>query len=432
MNTAWEIERWRLGLTVLMVPVIGWLTGYWILAFLLPISSYIAWNLYQLYRLERWLASGVKPRNAPDAGGIWALIVQHIHRNERADKKRKKRYKELLNRMNTAIAALPGAAVVLNGSREVEWANSGAEHLLGVDRKRDLGTFIGNLIREPDFLEHLQNPDGRKELEIRSPVDHKKNISVTLTPFGKKQFLMTSRDISERVELGRIRKAFIANASHELRTPLTVIAGYLEILQSAPEMPESLQEPVRSARDQANRMESLIHDLLTLSRLESTALPDDAGNELDVAKMVRSVVADLEQTVARDSHQFHLNLDEGLNVNAIEMEVEGVVLNLCRNAVLHTPMGTEIQVNWGRDSFGNACFTVRDNGDGIPEGHLSRLTERFYRVDAGRSREVGGTGLGLSITRHVMERYGGDLLISSEVGEFAEFQVRFPKKCVVA
>ena len=431
MNSAWEIERWRLGVSVFLILVIGWLTGNWILAVLLPVIGYTTWNLYQLYRLERWLASGVKPRNAPSAGGVWAVLVQHIHRNDRADKKRKKRYKELLSRMNTAIAALPDAAIVLNSQREIEWSNDGALWLLGVDRKRDIGARISNIVRDPEFIEHLKHPDEKRELEISSPVDHQKNISIRLTPFGKKQFLMTSRDISDRVELGRIRKAFIANASHELRTPLTVISGYLEILQSAPELPRTLQEPINNARDQADRMERLIADLLTLSRLEGSVLDENAGIELDVVGMIASVVNDLENTVASGTHTFSLELEPNLKIRAIELEIEGVILNLCRNAILHTPKGTNVSVSWKTDNFNNACFTVRDDGNGIDENHLSRLTERFYRVDAGRSRAVGGTGLGLSITRHVIERYGGDLLIHSEVGKYSEFQVRFPKKCIL-
>ncbi len=420
-----------MGIAILLIFVIGWLTGHWMLAIILPVTGYTTWNLYQIYRLERWLASGVKPRNAPVAGGVWAVIVQHIHRNDRADKKRKKRYKELLSRINTAVAALPDAAIVLNSRKEIEWANEGAAQLLGIDKKRDIGSRIGNIIRDPVFLEHLAKPDEKRELEISSPIELKRIISLRLTPFGKKQYLMTSRDVSERVELGRIRKAFIANASHELRTPLTVIAGYLEILHSAPEMPNSLLEPVKSARDQATRMEGLISDLLTLSKLEGSSLAEDAGEELNVPGMIRSVVNDLENTVASGTHAFHLDLDIDLQIRAIELEIDGVILNLCRNAVLHTQDGTDIHVSWKKDSFENACFTVRDNGAGISEAHISRLTERFYRVDEGRSRAVGGTGLGLSITRHVIERYGGDLLISSEVGQFAEFQVRFPKKCIV-
>ena len=241
---------------------------------------------------------------------------------------------------------------------------------------------------------------------------------------------MTARDVSQRVELARVRKAFIANASHELRTPLTVIAGYLEILQSDPELPSALLGPLNSAREQASRMESIIADLLTLSRLESSQLIDGDGGDVALSDLVKRIVNDLQATVAADTHEFALSVSEDITIRAIDMEIEGVVLNLCRNAVLHTPPGTRINVSIQRDQDGNVHFTVRDNGDGIPEEHLHRLTERFYRVDAGRSRAVGGTGLGLAIARHVMERCGGDLRITSQVGEYAQFEAVFPRKLV--
>ncbi len=431
MNTAWRVERWRIGLVAAASLAIGWLSGHWVLAIVGMALGYTLWNLYQAYQLEKWLSSGAKPSKAPNAGGVWAVIVQLIYRREKSEKKRKKRYKDLLNRINTAIAALPDAAVVLNAAKRIEWANDGAKTLLGIDKKRDAETLISNLIRDPAFTEYLNDPDPKKELEIASPLNHKKNISIRLTPFGKKQFLMTVSDISQRVELNRVRKAFIANASHELRTPLTVIAGYLEILKTAPELPETLLTPVNSALDQATRMENIIADLLILSRLESSRLQQALGGHVCVSSLIERIVNDLEQTVARGTHHFHLDLDDKLIINAIEMEVEGVVLNLCRNAVLHTPDDTDIFVSWQKDSSGNATLRVRDNGEGIPEEHLSRLTERFYRVDEGRSRSASGTGLGLSISRHVMDRYEGDLIITSKVGSFAQFEARFPPQSIV-
>ncbi|MDO6459873.1 phosphate regulon sensor histidine kinase PhoR [Granulosicoccaceae sp. 1_MG-2023] len=429
-STPWEAERWRLGLTLVLIAVIGLLSGHWLLAVSLPLLGYSLWNLYQLYCLERWLASGVKPGKAPEAGGIWAVIVQHIYRREVASKKRKKRYKDMLVRVNAAIDALPDAAVVLNSRNEIEWSNDGAQLLLGINKRRDAGSYIGNLLRLPEFREYLDNPGATRDFELQSPIDGNRVVAINLTPFGKKQSLMTARDVSQRVELTRVRKAFIANASHELRTPLTVIAGYLEILQSDPDLPEALVGPLQSAREQASRMESIIADLLTLSRLESSHLNDGDGDDVALSDLIRRIVGDLQTTVAGDTHSFTLDIVDEVCIRAIHMEIEGVVLNLCRNAILHTPPGTRVDVRLSLDQDGNVHFVVRDNGEGIPEEHLHRLTERFYRVDAGRSRAVGGTGLGLAITRHVMERCGGDLRISSTPGEYAQFEAVFPRKLV--
>lgn len=428
MGEAWSSERWRLGGTILAMLVIGGLSGNWILAFMLPSFSYVFWNLYQLYLLEKWLSKGAKRGKSLETGGIWAVIVQHISRRERADKKRKKRYKDVLSRMNTVIMALPDAAVVLSENKQIEWANDSARVLLGIDKSRDHGAFVANLIRDPDFTAYLDNPSLDKELEITSPIDFNGKVIIRLTPFGKKQFLLTSADISQRVKLRQVRRAFIANASHELRTPLTVISGYLEILQTDPELAENLKPPVASARNQAKRMESLITDLLTLSRVEGAVFSESEAAELNIPQTIVSVVRDLEETVAKGTHEFRLNIDNDLFARGIEIEIGSVILNLCRNAVLHTPSGSYIDISWQKNADGCACMIVRDDGPGIPVEHLSRLSERFYRIDNGRSRSAGGTGLGLSITKHVMERHQGTFMIRSEEGAYAEFEVCFPKK----
>lgn len=428
MNEAWSSERWRFGGTIIGILVIGWVTGNWLLALILPSFSYVFWNLYQLYLFEKWLSTGAKRGKSLETGGIWAVIVQHVSRRERAEKKRKKRYKDVLSRVNTVISALPDAAVVLSENKQIEWSNDSARMLLGIDKSRDHGAFVANLIRDPDFTDFLDNPRLEEELEITSPMDIKEKVSLRLTPFGKKQFLLTAVDISQRVKLRRVRSAFIANASHELRTPLTVISGYLEILQTDPELAESLKQPVSSARDQAVRMESLITDLLTLSRVEGAVFSESEAVSLNIGQMIVSVVRDLEQTVAKGTHEFRLKIDNEVLVRGIEIEIGSVILNLCRNAVLHTPAGSHIDITWKKKSDGRAYMVVRDDGPGIPVEHLSRLSERFYRIDNGRSRAAGGTGLGLSITKHVMERHQGFFSIRSEEGSFAEFEVCFPEK----
>lgn len=427
MSQAWSTERWRFGGTILAILAIGWLSGNWLLALILPSFSYVFWNLYQLYLFEKWLSTGAKRGKSLETGGIWAVIVQHVSRRERAEKKRKKRYKDVLSRVNTVISALPDAAVVLSENKQIEWANDSAGLLLGIDKSRDHGAYIANLIRDPEFTNFLDNPKLEQELEITSPIDTKGKVSMRLTPFGKKQFLLTSVDISQRVKLRRVRSAFIANASHELRTPLTVISGYLEILQTDPDLAESLKQPVTSARDQAARMESLITDLLTLSRVEGAVFSESEAVKLNIGQMIVSVVRDLEETVAKGTHEFRLNIDFDVFAQGIEIEIGSVILNLCRNAVLHTPPGSHIDIRWEKTVSGRARMIVRDDGPGIPVEHLSRLSERFYRIDNGRSRAAGGTGLGLSITKHVMERHQGSFSIRSEEGSFAEFEVCFPQ-----
>jgi two-component system phosphate regulon sensor histidine kinase PhoR len=428
MSHSLSVEHWRVTGAIAAILVIGLLTQYWILAVILPSAAYIGWNLYQFHRLERWLIGGVKTSESPDGGGIWALVVRYLFRREHTEKKRKKHYKDVLQRLNSVISVLPDAAVVLNKNMEIEWSNSKAEELLGIIKTRDVGQAIRNLIRDPEFSRYLDDAKKNEDIECVSPQNSSRNIALRFTPFGKKQLLLTARDISEQVALRRMRKAFIANASHELRTPLTVISGYLEIMEAAQELPGSLRGPVEGARTQAIRMEGILEDLLALSGHDGTNLLEKDGNKIDVSALLARVTNDIRQTIAAGSHTIRLDADKDLYLKGVEAEIEGVCLNLVRNAVRHTPKGTEVDVIWHCNQEGQACLTVSDNGQGIPAIHLAHLTERFYRVDVGRSRESGGTGLGLSIVKHIVERHGGMLYISSEEGQGAKFTACFSKK----
>ncbi|MEJ2322119.1 MAG: phosphate regulon sensor histidine kinase PhoR [Gammaproteobacteria bacterium] len=426
MSNAWSVERWRITLTLLAIPLLGFTLSNWTLAVVLPLLGYIAWNLFQFYKLEKWLRTGAFKGKAPDANGVWALIVQQIYRQQRKEKRRKKRLSELLKRFNATVAALPDATVILNGNDEIEWANKAAEQFLGIQRNRDIGVRIANLIRDPDFDAGLKKFVKELNLELGSPINPDMMLALRMVRYGKDKKLLTARDISQRVELQRTRKAFVANASHELKTPLTVISGYLEIMQSDPKLPPELADAVDSATEQAQRMQRIIEDLLVLSRLEGTLLSHNSGERLSIAGILGQIITDLQQTLSGQSHRFVLDTDEALFLRGNEAEIQSICMNLISNAVKYTPAGTTIDVRWYRDSAGHACLDVEDNGPGIPAEHLPHLTERFYRVDAGRSREIGGTGLGLSIVKHVVQRHGGFLQIDSEPGKGSTFRACFP------
>ena len=426
MSNAWSVERWRIALTLLAIPLIGFSTANWILAVALPLLAYLAWNLYQVYKLEKWLRTGSFKGKAPDTNGVWALIVQQIYRQQRKEKNRKKRLRDLLKRYNATVSALPDATVIINGNWEIEWSNRAAEELLGIERARDTGLRIDNLIRDPDFIGALKTFDREMNLELASPINADLMIALRMVGYGKGKKLLTARDISQRVELQKTRKAFVANASHELRTPLTVISGYLEIMEMDSDLPPHLAEAVASANEQAGRMQRIIEDLLVLSRLEGTRLSRQSGERLIVSAILRQIINDLQKTVSGKSHLFRLDLDEGLCLRGNEAEIQSVCMNLISNAVKYTPDGTSVDVRWYRNSAGHACLDVEDDGPGISAEHLPHLTERFYRVDAGRSREIGGTGLGLSIVKHVVQRHGGFLHIDSEPGLGTTFRACFP------
>lgn len=429
MSKALASEYWRLLFVIVAIVVVGLLTGLWLLAILIPTALYIGWNLLQLNSLERWLREGANKSGAPAAGGAWGEIVQHLYRRQHAAARSKKRLSKMLKQFNTTVSALPDATVILDANYDIEWVNKSALAVLGIDRKRDIGQRVDNLIRHPHFQQMLSNKSKKKRsLEMPSPVTPSATLAVRLVRYGKKgeHYLLLARDITEQIEIQKTRKAFIANASHELRTPLTVISGYLEILQSVPDLSEELRAPVRMAAEQATRMEHIIADLLELSRLESTEIAQGEGTSVDMPALLKKISSGFTLAGDNSAHLINLDLDDGLMIYAREEEVDSVAMNLIGNAVKYSPPGSVIEVRWYQNSAGQICLDVEDQGYGIAPEHLAHVTERFYRADAGRSRETGGTGLGLAIVKHIMSRHGGHLHIDSALGEGSTFRACFP------
>jgi len=426
MNNAWTVEFSRILVVVVTVLVFGLATGYWILAVLLPTAVYLGWTLVQIRSFERWIRLGAKTKLAPDSSGIWQLIVQHIYRIQKKDTERKSRLASMANRFEATISALPEATIVLNSHLEIEWVNDAARNALGIDKDRDLGQRIDNLIRLPMLSMLLEGELPDSFIEIESPIDTQKTLVITCTQFGDEQTLVTARDVSQRIAVQKLRKAFIANASHELRTPLTVISGYLEMLETDDSIPMPLQAQVTNASQQALRMKKILDDLLTLSKLEEKGHDKKAGELINVPETLGAMVIDFERTRAKGTHKFNVSIDDGIQLKAVESEFYSLCQNLLSNAVKYSTEGSEINVHWHKCDKGRACLSVEDNGEGIAPEHISRLTERFYRVNVNRSRQVGGTGLGLSIVKHILENHGGHLHIASELGKGSKFTACFP------
>lgn len=438
MNNAWTVEFSRILIVVVTVILCGLATGYWTLAILLPTSVYLGWTLAQIRSFERWIRLGAKTKWAPDSSGIWQLIVQHIYRIQKKNAERKKKLGKMATRFEATISALPEATVVLNHLHEIEWVNDAAKSALGIDKEKDLGQRLDNLVRLPELSNLLQQDQltieeqGENQIEIASPIDAQKTLIVTCTDFGEKQKLVTARDVSQRIAVQKLRKAFIANASHELRTPLTVISGYLEMLESEDEIPVPLRTQVSNANQQALRMKKILDDLLTLSKLEEKGCDKDSGDVINVPELLKALVTDFRKTRAKDTHQIKVAIDESIRLKALDNEFYSLCQNLINNAIKYSTEGAEINIIWRKNANGEgASLSVVDNGEGIAPEHISRLTERFYRVNINRSRQVGGTGLGLSIVKHILENHGGNLRISSELGKGSEFVACFPGYRVV-
>ena len=436
-NSDWSIERWRIALVLFLAFLGGMLTGYWLFSLVLSLVGYIGWLLYKLKQLHIWLIKGAKPSLLPDSNGIWERITQQIQFTQKTSVRRKKRMADLLKRLQGIITGLPYATVVLNENNEIDWANKLSNDYLNIDIKKDRGQRIDNLIRLPEvhsILEKIPNKDSNKEIEVSFATGDyglERQVAIQVIPVEGDLKLLIARDISERNKVYKMRKNFIANASHELRTPLTVIAGYLEIIQDDDSLADNLRPGVLAAADQSIRMQRIIEDLLTLSRLENSELSDNSSSIINVPSVLERICDDERTLISNDSHTIEKEIDSTLKIKGSDAEIISVCSNLIHNSIRHTQDGTNVKVIWEKTPEGEGCLSVIDDGQGIPTEHLSHLTERFYRVDKGRSRDKGGTGLGLAIVQHIIQRHAGKLDIKSEVGKGSTFSVYFPAGRVV-
>ena len=349
-------------------------------------------------------------------------------------KKRKKKLSKFLQRFQESTAALPDAIVILGDNGVIEWANENAGKYLGISWPHDSGQRISNLIRQPDLLKYMQEAESSRQhrgLELVPKANPNLWLELRIVPYGKKQQLLLARDITRIHHANRMRKDFIANASHELRTPLTVISGYLEAFEDeAKGSLKDWQVQLRHMRRQTDRMRRLIEDLLILSALETDLEPVKV-EILNVTELLASVSEEAGTLGGLLEHTFSIEANPDLWLKGNRNEIYSAISNLVVNAVQHTPEHGLIRVRWYADKSG-ACLEVIDTGEGISPEYLPRLTERFYRVDKGRSRDKGGTGLGLAIVKHVLRRHSADLEIESELGKGSTFRCRFPAAGIVS
>ncbi|MES9905877.1 MAG: phosphate regulon sensor histidine kinase PhoR [Sedimenticola sp.] len=332
---------------------------------------------------------------------------------------------KLLRGFLESTGALPDAIVVLDTQGGIEWWNSVAAKVLGLKRKRDTGVAISTLVKDPVFGDYLAEGDYSHPLQIPSPVNSNISLEIRVVPYGKGKRLLQARDITRLNQLEVVRSDFVANVSHEIRTPLTVVHGYLESLQDSPDEALTPWKHIFLQMEyQTKQMQRIVDDLLLLSRLE---MGDKRSEEtVVVVQALLSTILDGARWLSGEQlHRFTLDIDKKLLLLGQAQELESAFSNLVYNAVRYTPAGGEIIVRWSLvDS--TPCFSVTDTGIGIASEHIPRLTERFYRVDVGRSRQSGGTGLGLAIVKHVLSHHGSKLKVKSKPGVGSTFTCCFP------
>jgi two-component system phosphate regulon sensor histidine kinase PhoR len=401
-------------------------------AFLLAgTSAYAGWHLFQLFRLSGLILSGGKLRELSPPG-LWSVVYRNAIMLRRRSRKRRRKLSRFFKRFVESASALPDAAVVIGQGGEIEWSNPAAADLLGISWPEAAGSELAQLVGNPVFTEFLEGHDQDRSLEFPSPVDQRKILSAYVKAFGKKyQRLLVARDVTRPYYVDRMRRDFIANASHELRTPLTVIRGFLEVWSTQPNGAGSDRDrPVQLMLEQTKRMEETIRDMLTLSRLEEGDEPI-ADATVTVPDLMDSILNEARALSGDKGHVISVEIEDRRNIKGDAAKLRDALSNLVFNAVRHTPPRTPIRVVWS-PCEGGAQLIVEDMGEGIAARHIPRLTERFYRIDPGRSRDSGGTGLGLAIVRQVLERHDAELQISSRVGEGSRFACIFPDKRLAA
>lgn len=375
----------------------------------------LAYHIWKLVQLDIWL-DNPRASSIPDGVGRWSDVLTKLSRRIRQERLNRHALVDGLAQFQKAALALPYGATMLDTKHNIVWCNPTAEMHWGISLVRDQMQTITYIIRHPEFIAYLNGQNHHEPLKLKisrsaeNAALQECTLAVKIVRVSEERILLLSQDVSERERLETIRRDFVANVSHELRTPLTVMAGFLETMDIAGNASTELNhKALTHLRNQTVRMQQLVDDLLTLSRLE------DEHNKLheaaiDIPALITALIQEAEQ-LSRGQHRIVASLGKDWLQGSLS-EITSAFGNLINNAIRYTPAGSEIRVSW-QQKENQLAFKVSDNGEGIAPEHIPRLTERFYRVDRGRSRASGGTGLGLAIVKHVLMRHGAKLDISS-------------------
>ncbi len=423
LTNNWKSEVYRLLLWLGGALLIGWLLDRvpWTVA--IAALAFAARSIYNLHRLQHWLSqrSSVEP---PEASGMWGEVMDNLYRMQRKDRRERVRLRALIGYLRESFASLPYGAVMIDPEGNIEWTNRAAETLLGLRFPDDTGQQILNLMRGPEFVAYFEAEDYSKPLEMPSSLHNDVQLQIHVTFFGRRSRLLFARDITQATRLEQMRKDFVANVSHELRTPLTVINGYLETFADSvgannPRWARALDQMLMQSR----RMQTLINDLLLLSRLET--LPEVSGHEAFALRPLLEMIREEALASVAGKREITIECDDSLALIGQRDELRSAFANIVLNATRYTEVGGNIAIRWFADRD-NAYLQVQDDGVGIEADHIPRLTERFYRVDKSRSMDTGGTGLGLAIVKHVLIRHQARLHVTSKPGEGSCFSCVFP------
>ena len=403
---------------------IGEARSGWIVAVLL-LAGWVVYHLFYLQKAMSWLEDFQLDR-VPHGSGSWESLYAKIYRLAKSSERQRQQLTETLQDFRSATEAMPDGVVTLDEDNQILYANEQAEEHLGISTEKDAGRILINIVRHPEFVSYLNGGSWEKSIVIRGIRSSNRVLQIQLIPYGTRQRLLMTRDITQIDRLETTRRDFVANVSHELKTPLTVLNGFLETLRDLPLREEQRNQYLGLMQIQSQRMQNIVEDLLVLSKLESTVSVTQE-DPIALPALIERLCTDAK-SLSREQHQVHCLCGADSILIGAEDELSSAFGNLVSNAVRYTPAGGSITIQWALQPDGSGGLSVSDTGPGIESQHLPRLTERFYRVDRSRSRETGGTGLGLAIVKHVATRHQAQLLIDSEVGKGSRFTLLFPEK----
>lgn len=397
---------------------------YGFLLALLAMSGLVVIQLRYLYGLNQWLDNPHSER-LPDGWGAWNTSFARLYALHREGERSQADLTEWLSRFRQTMNLLPDGVLLMKDVLFLEWCNPVAERHLGVNLETDKGMRVTNLVRHPDFINYIVLGVYDQPLKMTF---QDRDLLIQIIPFDNRRQIMVTNDATESERIEIMRRDFVANASHELRTPLSVINGFLEIASMQPDLDQDVRlEHIALMREQGDRMQRIIEDMLKLSKLESIDFTLKV-KKVDTRQLLKLVETETN-LLSAGQHKVTLTIDAP-DIMGNEEELKTAFCNLASNAVRYTPAGGQINIVWHKNEAG-VVFAVKDTGIGVAPEHISRLTERFYRVDSQRSQETRGSGLGLAIVRHIILRHKGELRIESELGKGSIFSAQFPASIMI-
>ena len=394
------------------------------LLFIILLILYVYNQTYYLISLDNWL-NRPSQHTVPIGNNLWEPTFSKLYQFHKNIVKTKKDLGLALDQFILGAQALPDGVLSLDQSNHILWANKKIQRMLGIKLPDDLNKPITYIFRDTKLLDLIDANDNKKSISII--IDDNK-YQINLIEFGAENKLLICRNINNEEKSEAIRKRFISDVSHELKTPLTVIMGNSELMLNADIEQKQQKILLNATLDQVQRMNTLIADLISLNRVDTTKTIQ-RDKKVMVTDLKNQILSSLSSLRLKKDISFEFNIDSKKNILGSFSEVYSALENLVSNAFRYTDKGS-ISINWSIIK-GQGVLSVTDSGIGIAKEHLTKITDRFYRVDTDRSRNSGGTGLGLAIVKNIMDHHNGSIEIKSDTSKGSTFSLVFPKERVL-